>query len=285
MRPRDNWHLVLYSKEPSGVVLANVMGPVQKGRGGVRYIQCLVDSATRKAQATKHKNMQSVTILKGMDQWLQKLGRIGILVTDNAGYYESEEVARWCKENGVEKRSIAPYRHQSVGLVERFNRKLENALRKITLAEGGCWSDHLDRAVDALNASVHDTTGYTPDELWEGDDVIRRIALERTNTWRQRRNAKVRRKYPFRFELGMQVLVRNQDYETKNKFAPKWKGPFVLKERISNTMWRAELWSQLKVFRDDPLYGCFIMIRFNHIMEVSMRKIMLVDEPHDLVLA
>ncbi len=101
-------------------------------------------------------------------------------------------------------------------------------------------SDHLDRAVNVLNASVHDTTGYTPNELWSGDDVMRRIALERTNAWRQRKNAKVRGKHPLRFELGMKVLVRDQDPKAKSKFVPKWKGPFVLKERISNTMWRAE---------------------------------------------
>ena len=49
MRPRDNWHSVLYSEEPGGAVYVDVIGPVHKGRGGVRYIQCLVDSATRKA--------------------------------------------------------------------------------------------------------------------------------------------------------------------------------------------------------------------------------------------
>ena len=83
---------VLYSEDPGGVVYADVIGPIKKGKGGVRYIQCIVDSATRRAQATKHRTTSSLSLLKGMDRWMQKLGQIGILITDNASYYKSEEV-------------------------------------------------------------------------------------------------------------------------------------------------------------------------------------------------
>ena len=102
-RPRDKVHSVLYSEDPGGVVYDDVIGPVKKGRGGVRYIQCILDSATRKAQATKHRSTTSLNLLKGMDQWMWKLGQIGVLITDNASYYESEEIDDWCKANGVEK--------------------------------------------------------------------------------------------------------------------------------------------------------------------------------------
>ena len=94
---------VLYSENPSGAVYSNVIGPVKKGKGAVRYIQCIVNSATRRAQATKHRTTSSLNLLKGMGRWMQKLGQIGILITDNTSYYESEEVDQWCKDNGVEK--------------------------------------------------------------------------------------------------------------------------------------------------------------------------------------
>ena len=239
-RPRDEWHSLLYSTEPGGVVYVDVIGPLPTGRGGVKYIQCIVDSATRLSNATKHKNTEALTLLKGMDEWLRRNGKVGVMVTDNAAYYASQDVERWCKENGVEHRTIAPYRHQSVGLVERYNRKLENALRKITLAEGKSWSDHLTRAVTALNEAVHETTGFTPVDLWHGEPSMRQEAKRRSDKRRQSNSKRVKRRWPINLKPGKQIMVR--DYETykTNKFAPFWRGPFRLTEQISATMWRAE---------------------------------------------
>lgn len=59
------------------------------------------------------------------------------LVTDNATYYASEEMMDWCELNGVERKFIAPYRHQSVGLAEQYHRILINRIRKLKLLAGG----------------------------------------------------------------------------------------------------------------------------------------------------
>ena len=40
----------------------------------------------------------------------------------------------WCELNGVERKFIAPYRHQSVGLVERYHQNLINRIRKLKFA-------------------------------------------------------------------------------------------------------------------------------------------------------
>ena len=239
-RPRDEWHSLLYSTEPGGVVYVDVIGPLPPGRGGVKYIQCVVDSATRLSNATKHKNTEAMTLLKGLDSWLKRNGKIGVMVTDNAAYYASQDVEEWCQDNGVEHRTIAPYRHQSVGLVERYNRKLENALRKITLAEGKSWADHLTRTVDALNEAVHETTGFAPVDLWHGESSKRQEAKKKTDQRRKANSRRVKRRWPVNLRSGQQIMVK--DYETykTNKFAPFWRGPYRLTERISSTMWRAE---------------------------------------------
>ena len=54
-----------------------------------------------------------------------------------------------------------------MGLVERYNRTLEDRIRKITYAEGGSWVDHVSRAEKSINEAVHNTTGFSPKELWE----------------------------------------------------------------------------------------------------------------------
>ncbi len=96
--------------------------------------------------------------------------------------------------------------------------------------------------MDAINEAVHDTTGFSPIELWEGDASIRKIAMERTKAWRAKKNGKLKSRYlyPFQFEVGMKILVRDQDPNSKDKFRPLWKLPFTITERISRSMWRAE---------------------------------------------
>ena len=199
--PRDVWHSVLYSEKPGEVVYADVIGPLSPGRGGVKYIHCIVDSATRLAKATKITNTSSTRIVRDLEDWIKQHGVMKVLVTDNAAYYASEELDDWCSERGITHRFIAPYRHQSMGLVERYNRTLEDRLRKLMMAHGGSWADHLSRAVKSINEAVHSTTGYAPVELWNGTHEMRKEARKRTDLERVRRNEK-RRIYPHKFAVG-----------------------------------------------------------------------------------
>ena len=144
--PRSKWKPVLYSENPGEVVHADVIGPLPTGRGGFKYIHCIIDSATRMSKATRMRVTHSKKIISVFESWVQDYGLIRILVTDNAPYYISDEMAQWCLKRNITHRFIAPYRHQSMGLVERYNRTLENRIRKITYAEGGSWIDNVSRA-------------------------------------------------------------------------------------------------------------------------------------------
>ena len=46
------------------------------------------------------------------------------------------------------------------------------------LAHGGSWADHLLIAEEAINEAVHSTPGFSPIELWEGDEKMRKKAKE-----------------------------------------------------------------------------------------------------------
>ena len=156
-----------------------IIGPLSPGRGGVKYIHCIVDSATRLAKGTKITNTSSTRIVRDLEDWIEQRGVMKVLVTDNAAYYASEELDDWCIERGITHRFIAPYRHQSMGLVERYNRTLEDRLRKLMLAHGGSWANHLSRSVKSINDAVHSTTGYAPVELWSGTDEMRTEARKK----------------------------------------------------------------------------------------------------------
>ena len=110
------------------------------------------------------------------------------------------------------------------------------------LAHGGSWADHLEHAEKSINESVHQIMGFSPNELWEGGEDIRKKAKEKLDAERDRRNKSIR-KFPAKFWVGQNVLVRQYDPNKQGKLDPLWKGPYKITEKISNTMWRARKYS------------------------------------------
>ena len=236
-RPRSKWHSVLYSEKPGEVVYADVIGPLPTGRGGFKYIHCIVESLTKMSKTKILRGVDSIKVIEAFESWMQDFGPIKTLVTDNASYYSSEMMNKWCKEKGIAHRFSAPYRHQSMGIVERYNRTLEDRIRKLKYAHGGSWVDYVNVAEKSINSIVHDSTGYSPIELWNGNEEMIQKAKLKIEREREMRNKK-RHFFPVKFEIGNMVLIREYNPQKQGKFDRLWKGPYEVIEKISNTMWR-----------------------------------------------
>lgn len=115
--PRSEWQSLLYFEKPGEIVYEDVIGLLPPRRGGVKYIHCIIDSATRVAKDSKLKVLNTRNIIKIFEYWMQECGLIQILVTDNAPYYASQEIRCWCSQYNIAHRFTSPYRHQSMGLV------------------------------------------------------------------------------------------------------------------------------------------------------------------------
>ena len=239
-RRRLHWGQPPFSLEPGHTVYADVVGPTTPGRGGFRFIHCLIDSATRLVAASCMRVPNSQTVIKSLERWVRDHGCINVIVTDNATYYDSDLLRAWCREHGVKQIKIAPYMHQSNGLVERMNRTIVDRIRKLCYAEGGSWTEYVARAVDAINNAVHSVTGFSPAALWNGSTEMRKLAHRRVVCERERKNLR-QQVYPELFEAGQLVLVYDHVAASsrEKKFAPRWKGPYVLTERISPSLWKA----------------------------------------------
>ena len=217
------------------------IGPVTTGKGGVKYVFCMIDSCTRMGGAWKFRTTFSRNVIKGIQDWMFWHGSMARLVSDNAAYFSSEELRLWCAGKGIEQVFIAPHRHESVGLVERYQQTLVDRLRKMTLDQGGSWSDHLKEAVDLVNEVVNQTTGFSPKELWETDLETRKLAQSRSEEIRRRKNEK-RRYSPRKFFPGQMVLTYDAVATSakEDKFLPLWKGPYELLYQKSDSMWKAK---------------------------------------------
>ena len=251
--PKRDWGQPPFSLTPGHTIYADVVGPVVTGTGGFKYIHCIVDSATRMGDAMPLRSVRGAGIVKALERWKRRLGAISVLVTDNASYYASRVVRQWCEDNGVSHKFIAPYRHESVGLIERFQRTIVDRLRKIRYALGGSWVKHIPAAIEAMNFARHGVTKASPVELWDASEDVLRAAFEQTTTRRERRNAKRRVTY-HNFYPGQTVLVYDEvaAMTRSDKFAPRWKGPYKLVGRTRGSYWKARKLPQGDAVSNEP---------------------------------
>uniref|UniRef100_H2XKC2 Integrase catalytic domain-containing protein n=1 Tax=Ciona intestinalis TaxID=7719 RepID=H2XKC2_CIOIN len=76
-----------------------------------------------------------------------------------------------CRLLGINKTRTTPYRPQSDGLVERFNRTLQMMLSAYVNNHHDDWDDHLPYVCMAYRSSVQESTHFTPNKLMLGRET------------------------------------------------------------------------------------------------------------------
>lgn len=82
--------------------------------------------------------------------------------TDQGREFESDLFKTVCHKLGVHKTRTTPYRPQSDGMVERFNRTLKRMLSIFTNENPQDWDDLLPLLMMAYRATEHKSTGCSP---------------------------------------------------------------------------------------------------------------------------
>ena len=123
-----------YAGERRHTLYSDVIGPVLPGQGGRQYIITMIDSCTHMAMAKAVKKISSHAVLTVCREWKALYGSFKVLVLDNASYNRGRTLVSELQEDGVEIIYPPPYRHEAMGLIERFNQTLEDRIRRLKLA-------------------------------------------------------------------------------------------------------------------------------------------------------
>ena len=94
-----------------------------------------------------------------------------VLHTDQGRDFESHLFQHICELLGVHKTRTSPYKPQSDGLVERFNRTLQQMLASYVNGHRNDWDDHLPYMCTAYRSTVHESTKFSPNRLMLGREV------------------------------------------------------------------------------------------------------------------
>ncbi|KAL3882850.1 hypothetical protein ACJMK2_029154 [Sinanodonta woodiana] len=153
-------------------VAMDVLGPFPKSNRGNKYILVIADYFTRWTEAFPMPEQNTETIANlFVEEFICRFGLPQQLHTDQGGQFQSKLFSELCSRMHIDKTKTTAFHPQSDGLVERFNRTIEDILSKYIIQNQRDWDDHLQLALLAYRSSVHESTGQTPNMMMMGREV------------------------------------------------------------------------------------------------------------------
>ena len=254
----------IVSTMPMEIVCLDYLS-LERSKGGFENVLVITDHFSRYAQAFPTKNQTAKTTARILfDQFIVHYGFPARIHSDQGQTFESNLIKELCSIAEVEKSRTTPYHAMGNGQVERFNQTLLQMLGTLEEYQKSDWKAHVPTLVHAYNATIHDSTGYSPYFLMFGrhprlpidaflglspdamsakhqTEYARKLRERLAFAYRtaqktaQKMAAKHKANYdlhvrPSGLEPGDRVLVRNVGLRGKHKLADRWeRQPYIVK--------------------------------------------------------
>ena len=152
-------------------VSIDITGPHPRSRHGNVYLLTIMDHFSKWADAIPIPNHTAVTVARVLFNRVFVYRGVPLrLLSDQGPELESNLMSELCKWMGVQKLRTTPYKASTNGMVERYHRSLNSILAKIICDNQRDWCERAPVAAAAYRASVHETTGYSPNFLTYGKE-------------------------------------------------------------------------------------------------------------------
>ena len=164
-----NPHLKPYLLDsPMQLVATDYIGPLPTSHG-YRYLLVIIDAFSRFPEVYPVRDMGTSTLIDCFREYFSRYGFPDALLSDRGTQFQSREFMNYLDNFGVKKLSTTAYRPSSNGICERFNGslqlKLKSLLTELELPRNQ-WTKVVPTALMALRNDKHNTTGFTPAELF-----------------------------------------------------------------------------------------------------------------------
>ena len=253
-------------------VAVDIMGPVPQTDNGNLYILVLGDYFSKWTEAFPLKDHTAQTVADVLvEQFVSRFGVMRSLHSDQGREFESDLISEMCKLLQVRKTRTVPYNPKSDGMIERANRTVIQMLTTLVNEARNDWDEHLPYVMMAYRASVHESTGLTPNKLMLNHETNLPIDLMvgappdtpvcpvqyvewvreasehafefvqrtlRASAERQKRLYDRKGGLPS-FEVGDSVWRYNHP-GSKLKFGKKWEGPYLVTARVNTLCYRIQ---------------------------------------------
>ena len=161
-------------------ICIDTIGPLQTTVSGNRYVQNIIDRFTGYVVSIPCPNISRwTTTWNLLNFWIAKFGIPNAILTDNGGEYVNDVINDLTKILEINHKTIIPYMSPTNGTVERFNRTMTLALRKIAIEkninivnrENACWDLFIQFIAASHNNKITRRTKYSPNQLVLGRNI------------------------------------------------------------------------------------------------------------------
>jgi transposase InsO family protein len=172
------------------LVQIDFVGPLPKSVSGNRYVISMTDYLSKYVLTKAVANDSATTAAEFLTEVSLEFGPPHQLQTDRGSHFTAELFKEVARKLGCVYTISTPYHPQAQGVVERFNATFKQQLLKYTNEHRDDWDEYLKSIVSAYNSSIHQTTQFSPFQLFHKrkpvsifDPVKRQVTIPRANDY------------------------------------------------------------------------------------------------------
>jgi hypothetical protein len=148
----------------------DLVGPLPRS-SGFSYLFTMVDRTTRWPEAVPLASTTAADCAAALlHGWIQRFGVPGIITSDRGPQFTSSLWAALCSLLAIKHTQTTAYHPQSNGLVERFHRRMKDALR--ARAAGADWFVHLPWVMMGIRTAWREGSDFSPSEAVFGSQLV-----------------------------------------------------------------------------------------------------------------
>jgi hypothetical protein len=148
----------------------DLVGPLPRS-SGFSYLFTMVDRTTRWPEVVPLASTTAADCAAALLQgWIQRFGVPGIITSDRGPQFTSSLWAALCSLLSIKHTQTTAYHPQSNGLVERFHRRMKDALR--ARAAGADWFVHLPWVMMGIRTAWREGSDFSPSEAVFGSQLV-----------------------------------------------------------------------------------------------------------------
>jgi transposase InsO family protein len=153
-------------------IAIDVAGPFPETDQGNKYILVVMDYFSKWPEVFALPNQEAATISQTLVN--EVFSRFGVpleIHSDQGRNFESNIFKKISEIMGFRKTRTTPLHPQSDGMVERFNKTMEEHLSKVVAKNQRDWDQQLPLLLMAYRSAVHESTGQSPAKVIFGKDL------------------------------------------------------------------------------------------------------------------
>ena len=163
---------------PMERVHLDILGPFNTSESGNNYILMMIDQFTKWIEMAALPDQTAASVAyKFVTHFIVTFGCPMEVHTDQGRNFDSNLFQALCDELQIAKTRTTPYHPSSNGQVERYNTTVLQMIRCFIEKDSKYWDRDLPLLAMALHSTVHRQTGYTPNRLMLGREVIQPVHL------------------------------------------------------------------------------------------------------------